>query len=896
MSLNEMISPDFQEAIIAGHSVELPSFPPTKGIDRVFLLISGYYIEAVQIEDNPLKGSKGKATGTSWKKDMGTQKKKTGCRVSYLIQCKTDSKLIPSSVLISIMKNTMRTKLDLEDHVTPGDISEIDAKNLPVRRRDISSRMKNRGSEMVGDRKPSPTLRSTSGRFARLKKSSPRRKRRTSVGVEAIQKPEEVQEVPEEVPYLKRSLNAVPVPVDPNATAAVITVSSFTDSSEGSLVEEISSSGPPPDEAIVPRGFVKTLSVYEPDEPLDLPLEELLAMMVSDVEVSDRYYKRKMFPKTFFGRDFIAWLMLHNIAKTIYDGLQIGNDMIELGMLWPVQENVDRMQDDDSLYRFASHAIDLASAGGFEGNIEGLMPQLGQRINATSKQCSQLSQQVQTLKMEMSYIRHNLEKLEESNEKLEGSNEKLKRATEALAARPIPAAPVASVAYAQPVHNTPQREFSETHLILCCLLAVLSSFGSMILPTWALFLFQIGALGGIGAIFVLGRKEKDASPPVMIAQPSLSQLSGASMAQISSPSLSLPSASSQVGDGEQPSERDMPIEPTVAGLRTLITREFGREGISQYQDDYIQSVIDVPTRSFEQSVQKFRKILGWRTTNNVDGIIKAQGEGIMRQLCEGCLYMYGYNAEGHPLFWVKPHLKDYKRLDVEKEIIVHILMLELGIKSLPTGINTFVLVAEAGKLGMRDFSPALMKGLINLLTSGYPDRLEGLYAGPINFVVRMIYKALSPIVPARLLSKVHLVDSMTSQLKEIIPAKYVDEPHPSFEEVREGGEKVFSLRKMIEIQKEEARAMGLEVPLLDELLEKGYGVEGGGYGKEEGGEEGEMEEEGEMVGEEEKEEIKEEKGKEGEKEEKGKGKEGKGKGKRRRGGSKKKTQEETTSA
>ena len=873
MSTHEMISPDFQEAVIAGHSVDLPSFPHAKGIDRVFLLISGYFIEAVQIDDSSERGSKGRRGSTGWK----SQRKKNGCRVSYLIQCKTDSKLIPSSVLISIMKNTMRTKLDLEDHVSAGDISEFEAKNLPVRRRDAFSREKRGGSEIIENRKTSPKS-GTSRFFDRAsvkqlaKKTSPRGRkssRRTSVGEgEQIQKkePNPVASTPE-YSLFKRPLNP-DLNYDSTATAAVISAVSFTSSgdSENSLEEFSQQEGPFPVLSKVPS------MIQQEEVPLDLPLEEILILMVSDVEVSDRYYKRKMFPKTFLGQDFVSCLLNHNVTRTIFEGEQIGNDMMQLGMLWPVQEGVQKLQNDDSLYRFACHALDLAGEKGGVEEDETLIPQLGQRIDATSKQCSQLSEDVRALKMEMSYVRHSLEKLEE--------------ATEKLASRPPPAplAPLAPAPLPQPspapVVIQRQTEFSETHLILCCFLAVFSSLGSMILPQSILFLFQLVALGVIAAVFVWGRKKDDSpSSSLLLAQRSASQFSRPSMTNISSSAsspLSLPSSSSPMGGEEGVYEgEEKPIQPTVEGLRTIMSREF--TGISQYQDDYIQSVLDVKGRSFDQTVQKFRKILSWRTSQDVDGIIKRRGEGVMRQLCEGCLYMYGYTDDGHPLFWVKPHLKDYKRLDVEKEIIVHILMLELGIKSLPTGINTFVLVAEAGKLGMRDFSPALMKGLINLLTSGYPDRLEGLYAGPINFVVRMIYKALSPVVPARLLSKVHLVDSMTSQLKEIVPAKYVEEPHPSFVVEEEGGGSHFSFRKMIEAQREEARLKGFKVPLLDELMEGGYCD---GDGEEEEGEKGGKKEGEEKEGEEE----------EGEKEEEGVLKEEESKGKEKEG--KKETKKE----
>jgi hypothetical protein len=80
--------------------------------------------------------------------------------------------------------------------------------------------------------------------------------------------------------------------------------------------------------------------------------------------------------------------------------------------------------------------------------------------------------------------------------------------------------------------------------------------------------------------------------------------------------------------------------------------------------------------------------------------------------------------------------------------------------------------------------------------------------GPINMAVRMIYKAMSPLMPARLLSKIHLVDNLTSHMAgSIVPAEYFSEPHPSFL-VEEDGETNFSISKMMETQLAEGKKRG----------------------------------------------------------------------------------------
>ena len=125
-----------------------------------------------------------------------------------------------------------------------------------------------------------------------------------------------------------------------------------------------------------------------------------------------------------------------------------------------------------------------------------------------------------------------------------------------------------------------------------------------------------------------------------------------------------------------------------------------------------------------------------------------------------------------------------------------------------------------------------MKGLLDVAMKGYPDRLEGLYAGPVNMAVRMMHRMLSPLIPARLAEKIHLIDNVVARMADkVAPAKYFTEPHPSFVVEGEGPaaqggegiaaqggessattsctrhERFFSLAKMEAIQREELHVL-----------------------------------------------------------------------------------------
>jgi hypothetical protein len=83
---HDVIADDESYAILAGHSIETPIAPPVKNIERVFLLASGFLIEALE---EPNKS-----------------------RVTYLINLESKTSA-PTSLVHIILKKTMKTKLDI---------------------------------------------------------------------------------------------------------------------------------------------------------------------------------------------------------------------------------------------------------------------------------------------------------------------------------------------------------------------------------------------------------------------------------------------------------------------------------------------------------------------------------------------------------------------------------------------------------------------------------------------------------------------------------------------------------------------------------------------------------------------------------------------------------------
>ena len=98
--------------------------------------------------------------------------------------------------------------------------------------------------------------------------------------------------------------------------------------------------------------------------------------------------------------------------------------------------------------------------------------------------------------------------------------------------------------------------------------------------------------------------------------------------------------------------------------------------------------------------------------------------------------------------------------------MAHIILIEWGLRELaPPGVEQFVLVVDADKLGLGQFDPALMKQLLGVMVTGYPERVGKLYIGPVNTLVRAVYRLISPLLPAGLKAKFVLMRSAKKELE-----------------------------------------------------------------------------------------------------------------------------------
>ena len=74
-------------------------------------------------------------------------------------------------------------------------------------------------------------------------------------------------------------------------------------------------------------------------------------------------------------------------------------------------------------------------------------------------------------------------------------------------------------------------------------------------------------------------------------------------------------------------------------------------------------------------------------------------------------FRWGYDKLGRPLLWAWPSVKDWRHLNVQAELAMHVAMAEVMCASttltLPSTV-TYTIVAD-GTLSFRQISPSLMK-------------------------------------------------------------------------------------------------------------------------------------------------------------------------------------------
>ncbi|KAF0696141.1 Aste57867_13087 [Aphanomyces stellatus] len=190
-----------------------------------------------------------------------------------------------------------------------------------------------------------------------------------------------------------------------------------------------------------------------------------------------------------------------------------------------------------------------------------------------------------------------------------------------------------------------------------------------------------------------------------------------------------------------------------------------------FSDEYLHSVLSVRNRTMTYAAEKLQRCIEWRLTYRASTITIDE---VMPQLASSTFYWHGYDRLNRPIIWTRPKLKNWTKMDTALEIRAHVFMIEIGIKHLmPPGITTFTLVTDCRDVGYREVDIRLMKGLMEVCSGNYPDRIGAICIGPLTTLVKTLTRMLSPLLPARLREKAKFMKSPGKELEEFIAPEYI---------------------------------------------------------------------------------------------------------------------------
>jgi hypothetical protein len=113
---------------------------------------------------------------------------------------------------------------------------------------------------------------------------------------------------------------------------------------------------------------------------------------------------------------------------------------------------------------------------------------------------------------------------------------------------------------------------------------------------------------------------------------------------------------------------------------------------------------------------KMLAALKWREAMGADDLTPQK---LLRPLACASLYWHGFDFLGRPILWVRPIRKNWKQLDIEEEKQMHVLMIEYGIRQMPSGTTTFCVVADTKNLGLKHTNSQFLNALLAMITTGY---------------------------------------------------------------------------------------------------------------------------------------------------------------------------------
>eukprot|EP00546_Thalassionema_frauenfeldii_P007431 CAMPEP_0178912790 /NCGR_PEP_ID=MMETSP0786-20121207/10468_1 /TAXON_ID=186022 /ORGANISM="Thalassionema frauenfeldii, Strain CCMP 1798" /LENGTH=374 /DNA_ID=CAMNT_0020585431 /DNA_START=190 /DNA_END=1314 /DNA_ORIENTATION=- len=235
-----------------------------------------------------------------------------------------------------------------------------------------------------------------------------------------------------------------------------------------------------------------------------------------------------------------------------------------------------------------------------------------------------------------------------------------------------------------------------------------------------------------------------------------------------------------VNEQETPEAKESVFDVTDDELKTLredLQLNYPKEECDYMSDAYLLSVASKPysknmsiRRPLEYTMEKVHKVMKWRENFGAHKLIELAelahnhktpnasmnledfkaAQALATSLNTNSWYWHGLTKEGHPILWVRTSRKPWYP-NVEAELNSLIFMVDTGIRCMPEGVTSFVVIAHSDHPPPPN--PKFAYGMLQGLVNGFPDRLEYLISAPTSSIVEFCMNLLLPLMPGRLARK-----------------------------------------------------------------------------------------------------------------------------------------------
>ncbi|PVU84771.1 hypothetical protein BB559_007423 [Furculomyces boomerangus] len=158
--------------------------------------------------------------------------------------------------------------------------------------------------------------------------------------------------------------------------------------------------------------------------------------------------------------------------------------------------------------------------------------------------------------------------------------------------------------------------------------------------------------------------------------------------------------------------------------------------------------------NLEEAKKAIIKTLIWRIEYRPHAITPSDVE---HESLTGKTYLNGFDLNGRPVLFLKPHLENTK--DPKSQIKSIVFYIEKAIKSMPKGVTKITILIDTTKMTFNTLvSPKTSIQFLDILQSHYPERLgKGLIVNPPGIFV-FSYKVVSPFIDPVTKKKIMFVD------------------------------------------------------------------------------------------------------------------------------------------